>query len=326
MIDVRLAIEKVFTPSPVPAVPLTASAESFSPVTLHPHDERTATERPAWNLKADVRVDRHGLSGAIPAPRTASSRKAGQPRSCTLTLGIAFTMLAALGTGVYLFRSERALSPVENPQTASELPDVEQSFMSDSVRLKLDADEVLAEIVELKNDDPIADESVWKRAESVEALGRQAYDAQDYETANRRFQTALEVYQSALSEASPAGREETARTAQTAANADRRAILAALAEYEKALETKDLALFRTVKPNLTAKEEQGLEEGFRRTDRQEIELKVDEIVIQGEEATARVTRSDRLVVQGAQQQGEDRKQTFRFRKDGSRWVLVEIGP
>ncbi|HJS74649.1 MAG TPA: hypothetical protein VJ921_10195, partial [Vicinamibacteria bacterium] len=79
-------------------------------------------------------------------------------------------------------------------------------------------------------------------------------------------------------------------------------------------------------PNLTAKEEQRLEEAIRTAGPQEIELHVDDIVIQGDEATVNVTRSDRLVVQGAQQQGEARKQTFRFRKDGSRWVLVEIGP
>jgi serine/threonine protein kinase len=318
MIDVRLAIERVFHPSPALASPFATTRERLSPVTLQPHDEKTPTERAAWNWKADLRVDRQGFSDAPPVHGTDSSsgEKARQPRSCTLTLGIAFTMLAALGTGIYLFRSARTLAPVENQPTVAWTPELEERRLQEqSARLKLDADEVLDEIDELKNDDAAADETVWKRAESLEAMGRQAYDAQDYETASRRFQTALDVYQSARSAASTAGREVSVGTVQTAPDPDRRAIQAALADYEKALETKDLALFRTVKPNLSSDEERVLEERSRTAGPHDIELRTDNIVIQGEEATAQVTQV---------MQGDTRKLTFGLQKQGSRWVIVLI--
>ena len=330
MTGVRLEIERVLSPSPAL---FATPRDSSSPVTLQPHEEKTATVRPSWDLKADLRVDREGFSDAMPPAGTAPGpRKAGQPRSCTLTLGIAFTTLAALGTGLYLFQSERALSPVENPQTVF-VPETEESSESEFDHLKLDADEALAEIVQLKDEDAGADETVWKRAESLEALGRQAYDAEDYETATRRFRTALEVYQSALSAAAtppdraapPADRAVTAARPRAAQDPEREAIRAALADYEEALETRDLALFRTVKPNLTAEEEQWFQDGLRMAGPQEIELRVDGIAIEGEEATATVTRSNRGVVQGFEPQGEARKQTFRLRKQGSKWVIVEIG-
>jgi tetratricopeptide (TPR) repeat protein len=225
-------------------------------------------------------------------------------------------MLAAMGTGLYLFRSARTLAPVENQPTVAWTPELEERRLQEqSARLKLDADEVLDEIDELKNDDAAADETVWKRAESLEAMGRQAYDAQDYETASRRFQTALDVYQSARSAASTAGREVSVGTVQTAPDPDRRAIQAALADYEKALETKDLALFRTVKPNLSSDEERVLEERSRTAGPHDIELRTDNIVIQGEEATAQVTQV---------MQGDTRKLTFGLQKQGSRWVIVLI--
>jgi serine/threonine protein kinase len=327
MTDVLLAIETVWSPSPAFAF---ATPRDLSTVTRQPHEERTATVRPSWDLKADLRVDRQGFSDETGASAP-SATKAGRPRSCTLTLGIAFTTLAALGTGIYLFRSERALSPAEGPQMVSAPPEVEGSFASESDSLKLAADEALEQIVELKNDDAGADETVWKRAESVEALGRQAYDAEDYETATRRFRTALEVYQSALASASPPDRDSasppdreaaTVAMARPAQDSDQSAIRAALADYEKALETKNLALFRAVYPNLTVEEEQRLQEAFRRTSRHAVELQVDEIAIQGEEATVTVTRTDRVGAYAAPP--EPRKQTFRLRKDGSTWVIVEI--
>jgi serine/threonine protein kinase len=331
MSEVRLAIERVFSPSPVPAVSFAAPRESFSMATLQPYDERTATERPPWNLKAHLKVDRHG----VPEPPTAttaltSKGSTRQPRSCTLTLGIAFTMLAAMGTGLYLFRSARTLPPAESQPSVSWSPELEERMReerreAESNRLRLDAEEVLSEIAELKARAGEAEATGWERAEGLEELGRQAYAAKDYETANRRLRLALDDYQRASSMAAAPRREEQAvarlaTSPKSAFETDRSAILAVLADYEKAVETKDFALLRAVKPNLAADEEKA----FRRTDQQEIELRVDDIGIQGGEATAHVTRSDRLDVQDALQQSEARKQTFHLRKEGAKWVIVEI--
>jgi len=44
---------------------------------------------------------------------------------------------------------------------------------------------------------------------------------------------------------------------------DEAAIRRVVATYQRAIENKDLALFRSVKPNLSREEERRIEEGFR---------------------------------------------------------------
>ena len=286
MADARLEIEKALGPA------------GFSPLAA------TTRER---------------ISGSVSAGTTRT------PRSCTLTLGIAFSAIAAIGTAVYVFRSDRALSPVEKYMTESPTP---PPGNDDEARLRRDADQLLSEIAEQKSNDADTGGEDWKRAESLEALGRQAYDTGDYETAVRRWRLALENYESSLYAAAthPTDRERMATATAPPSEAERSAILTALAEYENALETKDLALFRSVKPNLSAVEEQRLRDAFEFTDRQEIELQVDAIDIRGDDATATVTRTDRITVRGVLQESSGRKQTFRFRKSDSKWLIMEIGP
>jgi tetratricopeptide (TPR) repeat protein len=254
----------------------------------------------------------------IPAPVSGGPGTTRPPRSCTLTLGIAFTALAGIGTAVYMFRSNQSHSSVAVAPTASVPPELANT---DLARLQRDADEVFSQIAVQKNVDAAPSDPGWRQAESMEALGLQAYEAEDYETALRRWRTALELYKDAGAATASPNRE-----LRSAGNPQREALLAVLADYEKALETKDLALFRSVKPNLSAVEEKRLRDAFESTDRQEVELQVDAIDIRGDDATASVTRIDRITVRGVLQETSGRKQTFRFRRSDSKWLIVEIGP
>ena len=56
-----------------------------------------------------------------------------------------------------------------------------------------------------------------------------------------------------------------------------------LATYERAIETKDLALFRSVKPNLTGDEERRLRKAFESTKTQEVTITVAAVELPGEE-------------------------------------------
>jgi hypothetical protein len=103
------------------------------------------------------------------------------------------------------------------------------------------------------------------------------------------------------------------------------AIRQVLASYERAIETKDLALFREVKPNLSASEEKVLTDAFESADSQQVELTVSAVAIEGDSATVNVSRRDIIVVRGRSQDGKSRPQKFVMSKSGGKWVIVQIG-
>jgi hypothetical protein len=98
-----------------------------------------------------------------------------------------------------------------------------------------------------------------------------------------------------------------------------------LASYERSLETKEIALFRQVKPNLSAAEERRLLDAFKTTDSQQVEITIGSIAIEGDSATVNVTRRDVLVVRGRSQDGRSHPQAFVPSKSGGNWVIVQIG-
>jgi serine/threonine protein kinase/tetratricopeptide (TPR) repeat protein len=103
------------------------------------------------------------------------------------------------------------------------------------------------------------------------------------------------------------------------------AIRQVLASYERAIESKDLALFRQVKPNLSASEEKVLTDAFRTADSQQVELTVQSIAIEGDSATVNVSRRDIITVRGRSQDGKSRPQKFAMSKTAGKWVIVQIG-
>lgn len=67
-----------------------------------------------------------------------------------------------------------------------------------------------------------------------------------------------------------------------------------IAAYEKAIETKDLELFRSVKPNLSAEEERRLRKAFESTRTHEVAITVEALDCQEGRCVARLTRRDTL--------------------------------
>jgi serine/threonine protein kinase len=105
---------------------------------------------------------------------------------------------------------------------------------------------------------------------------------------------------------------------------DDAAIRRVVATYARAIETKDLALYRAVKPNLSAAEQRTIEDGFRAVASQRVTITIQSIEHRQQDALVRLRRQDVIQVSG-RQQTTDNQQTMRLARTPTGWVIREIG-
>jgi serine/threonine protein kinase len=129
--------------------------------------------------------------------------------------------------------------------------------------------------------------------------------------------------------AQPAAR--TAATPETAPAApaapvesDDTAIRRVVATYKAAIEQKSVPLYRSVRPGLSAAEETRLRESFRQVDSQQVTITIEEIRVEGRTATARISRRD-VITNGGRRQTAQSRQTLRFEKTATGWIITTIG-
>jgi serine/threonine protein kinase len=103
---------------------------------------------------------------------------------------------------------------------------------------------------------------------------------------------------------------------------DEAAIRRVIRIYEQAIETEDIALYRSVRPGLTRAAETVLTNSFREIDSQEIDIRVESLRIDGRTATARIARRDTLTTAG-RRQTQNSTQTLRFAKTEAGWIIAE---
>jgi hypothetical protein len=108
-----------------------------------------------------------------------------------------------------------------------------------------------------------------------------------------------------------------------AVESDDTAIRRTLATYATAVEKKDVTLFRSVRPGLTAAEEARLRDSFRQIESQQVTLDIEDIRVDGRTATVRLSRKDSLVV-GGRKQTQNSRQVLRLEKTGAGWVISEF--
>ena len=101
------------------------------------------------------------------------------------------------------------------------------------------------------------------------------------------------------------------------------AIRRLVATYVRAIEEKDLALFRSVKPNMSADEQRRIEGGFRAVASQQVSVTIVSIDQRGQEASVRLRRRDTIQA-GGRQQITDSEQTMTLTRATSGWVIREI--
>ena len=113
-----------------------------------------------------------------------------------------------------------------------------------------------------------------------------------------------------------------AATPAASAESDDAAIRRLIRSYEQAIETKDIGLYRSIRTNLTRAAETVLTNSFRQIDSQEIEIRVENLRIEGRTATARLTRRDTLVISG-RRDVRNSTQTMKFEKTDTGWLIAE---
>jgi hypothetical protein len=103
---------------------------------------------------------------------------------------------------------------------------------------------------------------------------------------------------------------------------DEAAIKRVIGTYERAIETKDIALYRSIRTNLSRAAETVLTNSFRQIDSQEIDVRVENLRIDGRTATARLARRDTLITSG-RREVRNSTQTLRFEKTNAGWLIAE---
>ena len=111
--------------------------------------------------------------------------------------------------------------------------------------------------------------------------------------------------------------------APPAAEEDDAAIRRVTATYARAIENKDVALFRSIKPNLSREEERRLQEGFRAVTSQRVNLTILSIDRRGDEASLVLRRRD-IIQAGGREQTAESQQTMTLARTGRGWTIVDI--
>lgn len=102
---------------------------------------------------------------------------------------------------------------------------------------------------------------------------------------------------------------------------DDAAIQKLVADYGRAIETRDLKLFKAVKPNLSADEERRTRAAFDAVKSQSVRITVLALEIEGDAAVVRVSRRD--TINGGLVSSFP--QTLRLTRGAAGWGIVEIG-
>jgi hypothetical protein len=111
------------------------------------------------------------------------------------------------------------------------------------------------------------------------------------------------------------------QSATAAVASDETAIRKVIGDYAKAIESKDVVLFKTVKPNLSPEEEKRARAAFASIQSQVVKITFLSIEVKEHQAVVKVTRRDTIngSIPGAF------PQTFNMSKGRAGWVIDEIG-
>jgi serine/threonine protein kinase len=94
-----------------------------------------------------------------------------------------------------------------------------------------------------------------------------------------------------------------------------------VANLGRAIEEKDLALYKRLRPNLSAEDERRLRDAFRNVSSQQVDYRVDAITFEGDKATVRVTRTGSVSGQAV----PPVRQLLHLTRSDAGWVIAEIG-
>jgi CO/xanthine dehydrogenase Mo-binding subunit len=112
-----------------------------------------------------------------------------------------------------------------------------------------------------------------------------------------------------------------APAATTSGDASESAVRRVIADFGLAIERKDIALYRTLMPTLSQAQEKAMRDSFKMVKSYVPGITVEEVRVEGDRATVRVTRHD--VLDGRPMKAVP--QTFRLARSGGSWQIQSIG-
>jgi hypothetical protein len=179
----------------------------------------------------------------------------------------------------------------------------------------------------------------FARAVETEKQGGALYAQTSFTEATASFRTATELFAKAVrppdppkvpasvtTPAAPAAPSTPAAVSKPAAptpSNPRTEVRATLDNYVRAVETKDIALLRQVRPGLTDDEINRTRASNEIKRSQKVDLKVDEITINGDEAQALGRREDVIILRDGQRLRQDLKFTYTLKRGPRGWVIQE---
>jgi hypothetical protein len=109
--------------------------------------------------------------------------------------------------------------------------------------------------------------------------------------------------------------------AADAASTPDEAIRKVIADYGRAIENKDLQLFKVVKPNLTDEEERRARSAFEQVKSHTVKITVNSLDVKGDDAVAHISRRD--TINGSLVSSFP--QTIHLSRGKGGWGILEIG-
>jgi hypothetical protein len=95
----------------------------------------------------------------------------------------------------------------------------------------------------------------------------------------------------------------------------------AISAFGRAIENKDLAAYKALRPGLSREDEGKLRAAFDNIRSQEVELAIESVSIEGSQAVVRVVRSGKVNGQPV----PTRRETYRLTKGQGAWSIKDIG-
>jgi hypothetical protein len=158
----------------------------------------------------------------------------------------------------------------------------------------------------------------FARAVETEKQGGAMYAQTSFTEASASFRAATELFAKAVPPADP----PKVPVVPTPSN-PRTEVRATLDNYVRAVETRDIALLRQVRPGLTDEEINRTRASNEIKRSQKVDLKVDEITINGDEAQAVGRREDVIILRDGQRLRQDLKFTYTLKRGSRGWVIQE---
>jgi serine/threonine protein kinase len=178
-----------------------------------------------------------------------------------------------------------------------------------------------------------ADAPDFARGLEAERQGSTLYAQASFTEASASFRAAAELFAKALPPPeppkiasvppAPSVPATPSKPAPSSASNPRAEVRATLDSYVRAVETRDIGLLRQVRPSLTDEELNRTRASNDIKRSQKVDLKVDEITINGDEAQAVGRREDVIILKDGQRLRQDLKFTYTLKRGSRGWVIQE---